>query len=196
MKKRELKKISYHDFLDLCDEDTLAEWVNGKIVRYSPASDMHQYLVCWLASILYIYVEEKKLGIVRPTPFQMKTGHDLPGREPDIIFLGKENLEMLKRTYIEGPADLVIEIVSEESRLRDRREKFAEYEIGGVKEYWILDPELKKADFFVLKEGRYLKKKDNQGIYSSEVIPRFWIEVDWFWNLPPVLEVLKKLGLI
>jgi len=44
---------------------------------------------------------------------------------------------MLKHTYPDGPADLAIEIVSEESRLRDRGEKFAEYEVGGVKEYWI-----------------------------------------------------------
>jgi len=43
--KREDKEyISYEDFLALCDEDTLAEWVNGKIERYLPASDVHQDL--------------------------------------------------------------------------------------------------------------------------------------------------------
>lgn len=189
--------ISYEDFLDLCNEDTLAEWVEGKIVRYSPASIMHQNLVGWLTSVLRIYVETRGLGIIHPAPFQMKTSPDLPGREPDLIFLKKENLGLLKETYLEGPADLVIEIVSKESRLRDRCEKFAEYEIGGVKEYWILDPDLKRADFFILsKEDRYLKKEDKQGIYRSQVISGFWVKVDWFWNLPPVLDVLKELGLI
>ncbi|MFQ6119844.1 MAG: Uma2 family endonuclease [Methanosarcinales archaeon] len=189
------EKISYQDFLELCDEDTLAEWVDGRIVRYSPASDMHQYLARWLTSILHIYVEEKKLGIILPAPFQMKTGAGLPGREPDILFIAKENLGRLKRTYVDGPADLVIEIVSEESRSRDRIDKFEEYEIGGVKEYWILEPDLKKADFFVLEEF-FFKKEEVQGIYRSEVLHEFWIKVDWFWNLPPVLEVLKELGLI
>ena len=35
---------------------------------------------------------------------------------------------MLKKTHLDGPADLVVGIISEESRLRDRGEKFAEYE--------------------------------------------------------------------
>jgi Uma2 family endonuclease len=208
MDKKEIKKIgakwknkeeyiNYEDFLDFCDEDTLAEWVNGKIERYSPASSIHQHIARWLTSVLHIYVEVKKLGIVLPAPFQMKTGHDLPGREPDIIFLMNENLGLLKEMHLEGPADLAIEIVSEESILRDRGEKYAEYEIGGVKEYWILDPVLKRADFFVLKEGRYERRvEDERGIYRSEVIRGLWIKVAWLWNLPPVLEVLKELGLI
>ncbi len=189
--------MSYEDFLDFCDEDTLAEWVNGKIEWYSPASNTHQSLARWLTSVMHIYVETKKAGIVIPAPFQMKTGRDLPGREPDIIFLGNENLDMLKETYLDGPADLAIEIVSEESLLRDRGEKFAEYEIGGVKEYWIIDPDLKRADFFVLKGERYERcVEDERGVYRSEVIQGFGIKVAWLWNLPPVLDVLKELGLI
>lgn len=70
----------------------------------------------------------------------MKTGPTLPGREPDLLFLARENLDRLKAPYLEGPADLAVEIVSSESRLRDRGEKLAEYEAGGVREDWILDP--------------------------------------------------------
>ncbi len=190
-------KVSYEEFLDLCGEDTLAEWVDGKIEWYSPASSKHQLLADWLTSVLRIYGETMGLGVTISAPFQMKTGRDLPGREPDIIFLRKENLGLLKETHIEGPSDLAVEIVSEESLLMDRGEKFAEYEIGGVEEYWILDPDLKRADFFVLKEGRYERRvEDEQGIYRSEVIHGFWIKVEWLWDLPPVLDVLKELGLI
>ena len=136
---------SYGDFLDFCDEDTLAEWVNGKMEMYSPASYAHQDLAGWLTSVIRIYATTES-GVILPAPFQMKTERDLPGREPDIIFVRKENLGMLKETYLYGPADLAIEIVSEERLLRDRSEKFAEYEIGGVKEYWVLDPELKSLE--------------------------------------------------
>ena len=196
-KRGDKEYISYEDFLALCDEDTLAEWVNGKIERYSSASDAHQDLAGWLTSVLRIYVEANKLGIIRSAPFQMKTGPDLPGREPDIIFLSDENRNKLKKTYLDGPADVVIEIISEESLLRDRGEKFAEYEIGGVKEYWILDPETKRADFFILKEGRYERRvEDAHGIYHSEIIEGLWLKVAWLWNLPPVLDVLRELGVI
>lgn len=166
--KEKEEYMSYEDFLDFCDEDTLAEWVDGKIEIYSPASYAHQDLAGWLTSVLRIYAKAKESGVILPAPFQMKTGRDLPGREPGIIFVRKENLGMLKETYLYGPADSAIEIVSEESRLRDRGEKFAEYEIGGVKEYWVLDPELKRADFFVLREGRYERRvEDERGIYHA-----------------------------
>jgi len=64
---REKGYIRYEDFLDFCDEDTLAEWVDGKIERYSPASDAHQDLSDWLTSVLRVYVEAKSwVSYVQP----------------------------------------------------------------------------------------------------------------------------------
>ncbi|HAF70316.1 MAG: hypothetical protein XD60_1492 [Acetothermia bacterium 64_32] len=200
MEETKTKKMTYEEFLAWCDEDTWAEWVNGEVIVLAPASNRHQDLARFLIQVLGIYAELKGLGVVRPAPFQMKTGPDLPGREPDILFVAKENLGRLKATHLEGPADLVVEIVSPDSRLRDRGEKFAEYEMGGVREYWIIDPDEKRADFYVLGEdGRYERKKpDQSGIYRSQVLPGFWLKVEWLWQepLPPVLEVLRELGLV
>ncbi|HID10572.1 MAG TPA: Uma2 family endonuclease, partial [Candidatus Latescibacteria bacterium] len=117
------EKMTYEGFLKWCDEDTWAEWVDGEIIVLTPASDKHQDLADFLTAILRIYTEARGLGVVRSAPFQMKTGPELPGREPDILFIAQEHLEQLKETYLEGPADLVIEIASPESRLRDRGEK-------------------------------------------------------------------------
>jgi Uma2 family endonuclease len=174
--------------------------VNGEVIVLTPASDKHQDLARFLVQVLGIYAETKGLGVVRPAPFQMKTGSDLPGREPDLLFIAREHLERLKETHLDGPADLVIEITSPESRLRDRGEKFAEYELGGVREYWIIDPEERRADFYLLgPEGRYDRQKiDEQGIYESQVVRGLRLKVAWLWQepLPAVLEVLRELGLI
>ncbi|MCS7240954.1 MAG: Uma2 family endonuclease [Candidatus Bipolaricaulota bacterium] len=130
----------------------------------------------------------------------MKTGPELPGREPDILFLANEHLGRLKETYLDGSAHLVIEITSSESRLRDRGEKFAEYELGGVKEYWLIDPERKEADFYRLDErGRFrLTEPDSEGIYRSVVLPGFWLKVGWLWQepLPRILDILRELDLV
>lgn len=56
-------------------------------------------------------------------------------REPDIIFVGKERLHLLKETFFDGATDLIVEIISSESYTRDRVEKYSEYEAAGVKEY-------------------------------------------------------------
>ena len=56
---------------------------------------------------------------------------------------------------------------------------------------------LKRADFFILKERGYERRvEDEHGIYHSEVIPGFWIKVEWLWNLPPVLDVVNEMKLI
>jgi Uma2 family endonuclease len=130
----------------------------------------------------------------------MKTGPDLPGREPDLLLISQANLNRLKETYLDGPGDLVVEIASSESRERDYNEKFSEYERGGVKEYWILDLEEQRAKFYVLgAEGRYEQRSiDSEGFYHSEVIPGFRLKVDWLWQepLPKILYALRQLGLI
>lgn len=193
------KKMSYEEFLQWCDEDTRAEWVDGEVVMLTPASDRHQDLVRFLIMILGSFVEKHALGIIRPAPFQMYLAQQERGREPDLLFIAKEHLARLKPTHLDGPADLVIEIVSAESRLRDRGEKLAEYEAAGVREYWLLDPEEKRADFYVLGEdGRYDRRRAEGGLYRSEVLAGFELKLDWLWQerLPPVLSILKELKLI
>src|SRR5579885_2852003 len=102
--------MSYDEFLDWADEDTLAEWVNGRVVMTSPASARHQYLVIFLSTVLSTYVGMHDLGTILTRPFQMKLARS--GREPDVLFVAKEHLARLQRTLLQGPADLVIEIIS------------------------------------------------------------------------------------
>jgi Uma2 family endonuclease len=193
-------RLSYEEFLAWCDEDTWAEWVDGEVVMLSPASSRHQDLRDWLAFIIRGFAEAHDLGVVRTAPFQMRLAALRRGREPDLLFIAKDHQQLLKEAYLDGPADLVVEIISAESRLRDRGEKFAEYEMGGVREYWLLDPEERRADFYRLGEdGRYrIIDLEPGGIYRSMVLPGFWLKVDWLWQepLPPVLEVLRELGLV
>ncbi len=194
------KRMSYEEFLAWCDEDTWAEWVEGEVIVLAPASERHQAVRGFLEAVMTVHAEQGRLGRVLGAPFQMKTGPDLPGREPDILFVANENLGRLKGTYLDGPADLVVEITYRESRLRDRGEKFAEYELGGVREYWLVDPEGEEADFYRLDErGRYrLTEPDREGIYRSELLPGLWLKVQWLWQdpLPPVVSILKQLGLV
>lgn len=193
-------KLTYEEFLAWCDEDTWAEWVDGEVVMVLPVSERHQDLASWLLVILRSYCEARGLGKVIPAPFQMRLLMPPRGREPDLLFVGREHMGRLRETFLEGPADLVIEIISPESRLRDRGEKFAEYEMAGVREYWLLDLERKRADFYRLDpEGRYrLADADASAWYESHAIPGFRLRVEWLWQvpLPPVLTVMKELGLI
>src|SRR5689334_3716187 len=82
--------------------------------------------------------------------------YHLPGRSPDLPFIAQQRTALLQRTRLDGPADLAVEVISPESVQRDRETRFGEYERGGVREFWLLDPIARQADFFLLGEdGRY-----------------------------------------
>ncbi len=196
--KSTVGRVGYEEFLERY-AGIRAEWVDGEVVELGPASYRHQDLVGFLGALLRGFVEARALGVVQVAPFQMKTGPDLAGREPDLLFVATERLGLLKETHLDGPADLVVEVASPESRLRDRGEKFAEYELGGVREYWLLDPDARRADFWVLgPDGRFDRRQpDAGGTYRSVAVPGFWLRVDWLFQrpLPRLLDVQRELGL-
>jgi Uma2 family endonuclease len=193
-------RMTYEEFLRWADEDTRAEWVDGEVVTMSPASSKHQVLLKWLVQILDNFVVAKGSGLLLFAPFQMKTGAHLAGREPDLLFVATPNLSRLKDTHLEGPADLVVEIISPESFSRDRGEKFREYEEGGVREYWLIDPGRRQAEFYVLGEdGLYATVfAGREGTYRSAVLDGLWLQAEWLWQepMPPLLDILRKWELI
>jgi Uma2 family endonuclease len=193
-------KMTYEEFLDWADEETYAEWVDGEVVWMSPVSDEHEALRGFLHNLLSLFVEAQRSGVVRLDPFQMKIGPSLPGRAPDILFVASTHLSRIQKAHLEGPADLVVEIVSPESRHRDSMEKFGEYEAGGVPEYWLLDQPRRQAMFYELGEdSRYHPMSiDQDGVFRSKVMPGFWLTVEWLWQepRPALLDVLREWGLI
>ena len=188
--------MTYEEFLEWADEDTLAEWVDGEVIMTSPASYPHQELVGFLYQVMDSFVELHQLGVVLLVPFQMKL--ERSGREPDLIFIDAARVGQIKRTFLDGPADLVVEIVSPESIERDRRIKFAEYQVAGVGEYWLLDPDRNQADFYVLGEnGAYESRlPDAAGVYHSTVLPGFRLPIGWLWQepLPNIDDVMFEVG--
>lgn len=188
-------KMTYKEFLDWA-EDSHAEWVNGSVIYMSPASLKHQMIVDFLNRVISFFVEKHQLGIILSSPFQMKLADS--GREPDLIFVSQKNLGRLKATFLDGPADLVIEVISPESTSRDRGEKYFEYEEAGIREYWLIDPLRSHAEFYQLNEiGRFnLVEEGNQGTYPSREINGFELELKWLWNPPRLVEAFASLGII
>jgi Uma2 family endonuclease len=189
------KKVTYEEFLAWCDEDTWAEWVDGEVIVFSPAHNRHQDIAGFLESVLRIYGETRGPGVVRSAPFQMKMAR---GREPDLLFIAREHLDRLQETYLDGPADVVVEILSRDSQSRDRGDKFFEYAEGGVPEYWLIDPIREWAEFYSRDERGHYQPilTGHAGVFHSQAVPGFWLRLEWLWQPPPVLEVLRELEII
>lgn len=188
--------ISYEEFLEAYD-GTHAEWVDGEVLLITPVSTRHQDVADWLTALLRLLVERNGSGKVLSAPVQMRLPRS--GREPDVMFIAREKLERVRELYVEGPADLVIEVVSPESQTRDRRDKLKEYEAAGVGEYWIIDPTRQEAEFRGLRgDGRYALEPLREGVFHSGMIPGLWLREEWLWQqpLPSLWAVLRVWKLV
>ena len=115
----------------------------------------------------------------------MKTSDHKPAREPDIMVILNAHLDRMRDTYIDGIADVVVEIVSPESDIRDYADKLTEYEAVGVPEYWLIDPQRQQAVIHVLEGGRYRRAPlDAQGRLVSTVLPGFALDTALLWQQP------------
>jgi Uma2 family endonuclease len=193
-------RMSYEEFLAWVDEERHAEWVDGEVIVSMPPRPAHTQLGHLLATLLSHFARLHDLGEVIPAPVGMRLPSRPSFREPDVLFVAREHLDRITATWIEGPADLVIEIVSDESVRRDRVEKLAEYAAAGVREYWVFDPRPRRRDaaFHRLTEkGRYEPiPPDAAGRLHSSVLPGFWLDPAWLWQepLPDPLTLLKRIA--
>jgi Uma2 family endonuclease len=191
--------MSYEEYLAWADEDVHAEWVNGEVIVQMPPKEPHQRVVTFLIKLAGLFIDLFRLGRLFPAPFEMRATPDGPAREPDLLFIAHVHLERLTEARLSGPADLVVEVVSDDSVARDRAEKFYEYQAAGVAEYWIIDPRpgRERVDFYVLDDkGRYRPVPvGSDGRYHSTVLPGFWFQVDWVLAPEPP-EVLQALAQI
>lgn len=189
-------QMSYEAFL-AWEHDGIAEWKNGEIFQMSVKQE-HQRIVDFLNALLRLFVKLAGLGTIITAPYVMRVKPDAPGREPDLMFIAQHNLGRLTSEQLNGPADLVIEVISDESVNRDRVEKFEEYEDAGVREYWLIDsrPNRQRADFYVLNEkGRFRAMPiEDDKIYRSTLLPNFWLNIDWLWEQDP--DALASLATI
>jgi Uma2 family endonuclease len=190
--------ITFEEFLSTYD-GVHAEWVGGKAHVMSPGNAPQSRLTRFLGSAIQHWAEEKRLGeaFVAPLSVRMLEGS---AREPDVFFFTYEHLDRVHKTYVEGPPDLVVEIISRDSRVLDRGEKFYEYEQAGVPEYWLVDPDRKKVELYRLGvDGTYEPAALGEpAALRAECLPGMWILTEWLWQepLPRMNEVQKAWGLI
>jgi len=75
--------------------------------------------------------------------------------QPDILFISGSRKEILLGERVDGPCDLVVEIMSPANRRKDRLQKMEIYRKAGIPHYWLVDPEENTLEAFVLKGEHY-----------------------------------------
>lgn len=160
-------------------ESTWAEWVGGRVIRTRELSSEHAEARMFAMHLLGGFVDEHDLGTVYPR-VQVRFADQRSRRQPDMIVVATANADRVRQYHVEGPPDLICEVVADGSRTRDRVEKFAEYEAAGVPEYWLLDPPAGEWDAYTLgAAGRYVRVPEVDGEVRSVLLPGLFFRPAW-----------------
>ncbi len=172
-----IKNWQYKDYLSLDDEQRY-EILKGELIMTPAPGTIHQKFSRNLEYIIWEYVREKKLGEILDSPFDVILDEQNVV-QPDIVFISNANIKHLQDRGCFGTPDMIIEIVSPGSIVRDTITKKGIYERFGVKEYWIVYPREKTIEVLSLEEGKYKQRcfVEKKGIIESSVIQGLRIDL-------------------
>jgi Uma2 family endonuclease len=200
------RQMTEEEFFAWCTDTTRAEWVDGEVVVFPPLTMEHSDLRLFLASLMCAVAEKADAGRAFLN-LQVRFSDPPRRRMPDLWFIGKEQEHRIHYYHLEGPPDLAVEIVSPDSVARDWREKYLEYEAAGVREYWVIDPAQRHAEFYTLvpppeqasaePAKRFQRLPEKEGAITSTVLPSFRLPVAWLWleTRPNVVDAFQRLGI-
>ena len=159
------------------------ELIKGKIFKMSPAPNtFHQQLV-------FIYLEignflRKKPCKVFVAPFDVR----LPGKskddkeiftvlQPDICVVCDPS--KIDKKGCVGAPDLVVEVLSPGNNAKEIKNKYEQYELAGVKEYWVVSPQNQTVLIHILTDGKYdvMRLKGPGDVITSAVLPDFSLDL-------------------
>jgi Uma2 family endonuclease len=160
-------------------EGEQVELIRGRLIMSPSPSSLHQIVVLRLARILE-RAEEATDGLMLISPMDVILSDDTI-LQPDLLYVAKERRGIVKNR-VEGPPDLVMEILSPDSDRRDKTEKLDLYAKYGVAEYWIIDPSSQVIEFLLLNQGRYVMMQPSDNHYQSPRLPEVEINLAAFWT--------------
>ncbi len=150
----EKKKYTYEDYLKT-PEDERYELIEGELLMTPAPIPKHQMISGRIEFELRKFVRENNLGEVLDAPCDVYFD-DENVVQPDILFISREKLNIIGEKNIQGPPDLVIEIISENTAYRDFVQKKRLYARFGVREYWIVIPGEELIEVYTLKDNTYM----------------------------------------
>ena len=175
-------RLTYDDFVLFPDDGKRHELIGG--VHYVTPSPRlrHQDLVGRLYFAITAYLmQHPAAGRVFLSPLDVVLSyHDVV--EPDLLFIARDQADIMTEKNIQGAPALVVEVMSKSTRKRDAQIKRRLFEQVGVREYWLVDPELDTVQVFrPTAEGRLARVEEltaeDGGTLTTPLLPGCGIDI-------------------
>jgi Uma2 family endonuclease len=176
------RKITVKEFraMEFPENDYyIYELINGIIMKKAAPKPIHQFVVRRLSKAFENYLDQNPIGEFLTSPIDVFFD-DNSQTQPDLLFIKKERDFIVDLDEgIMGAPDLIVEILSPGSYKADKIDKKNLYERFGVKEYWIIDPNNKVVEAFVMNDNAYVMQYilENDGQLASTVLTGFTVDI-------------------
>jgi len=176
--KATVSKMTYDQYCLLPEDGYQYEVFDGELVMTPAPIPKHQRIVLRLARILDEFVEKNRLGQVYVSPIDIVFDR-YTILQPDIIFIKESRLHIVGEEAIEGAPDLVVEVLSRSTLLKDRVRKLQTYSEFGVLEYWIVDPIKQVIELYERagEELQFSKEFSSRDTLESPLLSGFQLPV-------------------
>jgi len=173
-------RISFDEFCRLTGEQK-ADLIDGALYLAPLDTTDANDILGWIMSVTLDFVERFDLGRLFSSRVVCRLD-EFNALEPDLFFVRKEHCKRVLRDRVDGPPDVAVEVVTDETRALDYGIKRKHYEKFGVGEYWIIDEPRRTATFLRLgREGKYREALIRDGVFHSTTLPEFWLRISWLW---------------
>ncbi|WP_325176742.1 Uma2 family endonuclease [Paenibacillus alkalitolerans] len=144
--------LTYNDYAAI-DDGNRYELAGGKLELMSPAPSVgHQLVSFEIQRTVFDSCGSQFIILNAPVDLILSQSEV---RQPDLVIIRRDRIHIITRRGIEGPPDVVVEILSPSTLKRDRLDKLKTYARFEIPEYWVIDPEMGSLEQYLLEGKRY-----------------------------------------
>ena len=177
-------RVSYVDLQQSPEDGRRYELYDGDVFVVPAPIPLHQLVAHRFADELQTYGRQHG-GLVFLSPIDIVFS-EFDVAQPDAVFFvhGREHLIDLRKP-IRVPPDLAVEVLSPSTAATDRGKKMQMYARYGVREYWLVDPDVKTIEVYWLAENAYALAQSASGSETAQstVLQDFSVDADILLDL-------------
>jgi Uma2 family endonuclease len=163
---------TYDDLQAMPDDGNRYELIHGEIVMSPAPKPKHQAVIGNLYVRLREHLTAQRMGMALFSPVDVRLSpHSVV--EPAIVVMLRKNVGRIGEELVDGPPDVVVEVLSPSNRAQDLVRKAALYAEHGVPEYWIVDLEAEAVAVHVLVDGMYQPYAPDEMLAVSSILTGF-----------------------
>ncbi len=173
--------LTYEDYVELPDDGKQYEILDGELFVSPAPVPRHQRVSRNLQWILEGHLRSRRSGELLNAPIDLILAQTTIA-QPDLLFVRAGREAIVTERAVEGPPDLVVEILSPNTTRKDRTTKAMLYARYRVSHYWILDPAERIFEGYTLEDGyRLMVRAQGPEVVRAEPFPDLEIPLGEVW---------------